>query len=200
MRELLASAHGDQPGFELRHVFEDAESAWEIWELDPPEAAIVDIVLPGKNGVQLGVQIKRLHPAVGIVLLSSHSYSRVLERLPTDVNRGWAYLLKGESDLAMMAQAARIAVEGGMLMNTESLQAHQRDDSELTARQIEMLHLLASGLSNTAIADRMGITTKSVENGLNRIYSQVGLDVNEPDYNRRVVAAQKAINFLEVPR
>lgn len=200
IRDLLATAMSDQPGLELRHVLADAESAWSVWQRHPPQVAIVDIALPGMNGVQLGVLVKRAHPNVGVVLLSSHAYPRLLERLPADVARGWAYLRKEESDLTLLARAARVTVDGGMFFNTGDDGLDRVDVRNLSPRQVQMLQLLAEGLSNTAIASRMGIARKSVENGLNRIYAELGLDVDENERNRRVVAALLASQLLDVPR
>ncbi len=202
IRALLSQGLAESVRLRVRWAFEDAEMALERWMADPPEAAIIDIRLPGMNGVQLGVQAKRQSPHLGIVLLSSHAYPALLKRLPADAADGWAYLLKDDVDMTTIADAVDAAVSGRRVVDAAVTRLAGSDGSvnALSDRQAEMLRLLASGKSNAAIAEAMHLTRKSVENAINRLYSTLGLDTEDAETNRRVIAAHLAGELLDVPR
>lgn len=203
IRDLLADGLTGGDRLQVRTTYATAEDAWLHWQADPPQAAIVDIALPGMNGVQLGVRAKRLHPHIGIVLLSSHAYPSLLDRLPADAADGWAYMLKDDVDVDAITAAIDAAVAGKRLVDavvSRELADDHIDFGALTARQTEMLRLLAAGLSNTAIAEQMHLTRKSVENAINRLYAALGLQAEDVESNRRVVAALIANRLLDVPQ
>lgn len=203
IRDLLADGLATGSSLRVRATFASAEDAWRRWQDDPPQAAIVDIVLPAMNGVQLGVRTKRLHRDLGIVLLSSNAYPALLERLPADVADGWAYMLKDDVDVDAIERAVAGAASGKRLIDPALMRVASSGTlamHDLTDRQMEMLRLLASGLSNTAIAEQMHLTRKSVENAINRLYSTLGLQAEDAETNRRVVAALLATRLLDIPR
>ena len=203
IRSLLADGLATDNRLSVRTTYATAEDAWLRWHDDPPQAAIVDIALPGMNGVQLGVRAKRLHPHIGIVLLSSHAYPSLLDRLPADTAKGWAYLLKDDVDVLLITAAVEGAVAGERIVDaavSRELADDQIDLGNLSERQIEMLKHLATGLSNTAIAEQMHLTRKSVENAINRLYATLGLQAEDAETNRRVVAALIANRLLDVPK
>lgn len=198
--ELLETGLGQTAGLHMRLTFSNAEDALDRWNSDPPEAVILDITLPGMNGVNAGVRLKRMFPNVAIVLLSSHVFPNVLSRLPRDVAHGWAYLLKGEVTMDILQDAIQQAL-GDVVIDGAASAVLATDDvdlTQLTTQQRRVLQLLAAGKSNEAIARDLGITRKSVENYVNRIFATLQLGESDAEANRRVIAALAATKLLDI--
>jgi two-component system, NarL family, response regulator len=189
IRDLLTEGLAASATFRVRASFDNGESALEVWLDDPPDAVILDISLPGINGVNAGVRLKRLHPHVAVLLLSTHSVPGLLDRLPTDVREGWGYLLKGDVDLTTV-QTALEDVIAGRAVDIHSVAADDELDlTQLTLRQRQVLLLLSEGMSNDRIATELRVTRKSVENYINRIYATLELGDSDAEVNRRVLAS-----------
>lgn len=198
--ELLRAVLDKTDRFHVRFTFGNAEEALERWDMDPPDAVILDITLPGLNGVNAGVRLKRNFPNVAIVLLSSHAFPNVLSRLPTDVAHGWAYLLKGETTMEVLEETIQQAL-GDVIIDRAASALLATDDidlTQLTSQQRRVLRLLAAGKSNDAIARDLGITRKSVENYMNRIFATLQLGESDAEANRRVIAALSATKLLDI--
>jgi DNA-binding NarL/FixJ family response regulator len=163
------------------------------------DAAIVDIHLPGRNGIRWAIDVKRRDPDTGIVVLSSNAYPGLLARIPRSHAEGWAYLLKSAiHDTDQLRRAIEVACDGGILIDP-SLRTRARpglhtQSAGLTDAQWRLLGLLSEGWSNEAIAARLTITPKSVENALGRLYRKLGIDSSEGQRNARVAATRL---FLE---
>ncbi|WP_129338644.1 response regulator transcription factor [Cellulomonas endophytica] len=161
------------------------------------DVVLLDIDLPDGNGIALGVRLRRLQPDLGVLLLSAHDAMDLLLDLPPDVAAGWGYLSKtsGTSE-ELLVQAVRSAAEGVTVLDPALLQhAQPRAGSavaRLTDRQLAVLRLLAEGLSNAGIGERLGIAEKSVQNHVNAIYATLGIDA-DPSRNPRVSAALRLL-------
>ena len=156
------------------------------------DVAILDIDLPDGNGIALGVQLRRLAPHLGILLLSAHDAMDLLLDLPPDVSSGWGYLSKGSSTSEQfLVDAVRAAARGQTILDPALLAGMRprrgSDVARLTGRQFEVLRLVAQGLSNAGIGERLAITEKSVQNHLNAIYAALGIDTDRTQ-NPRVRA------------
>ena len=161
------------------------------------DVAILDIDLPDGNGIALGVTLRRRMPGLGILLLSAHDAMDLLLDLPPDVAAGWCYLSKNSSTSeAVLVGAVRAAAVGETVLDPALLERMTpRAGSavaRLTDRQYEVLRLLAAGLSNAGIGDRLGITEKSVQNHVNGMYATLGID-SDPKRNPRVTAALRLL-------
>ncbi|WP_426594318.1 response regulator [Cellulomonas sp. McL0617] len=161
------------------------------------DVAILDIDLPDGNGIALGVTLRRRMPDLGILLLSAHDAMDLLLDLPPDVAAGWGYLSKNSSTSeAVLVGAVRAAAVGETVLDPALLaRMTPRAGSavaRLTDRQYEVLRLLAAGLSNAGIGDRLGITEKSVQNHVNGMYATLGID-SDPKRNPRVSAALRLL-------
>ena len=193
-RDLLRIALSQQPNIEVVGVFGDGESALAAAAELRPRVAVLDIELPGGlNGVQLGLRLRRLMPELGIVLLSNHGDPEFVASLPADVLSGWSYLQKKSvSDVAVLQRAVSGATNG-MVMLDPNLVTGMRPRAgglleRLTPRQQEILAFIAQGYTNRAIAARLHLAEKSVENQINALYQQLEIDRNEPDIHLRVRA------------
>jgi DNA-binding NarL/FixJ family response regulator len=200
IRDLLAEGLAASSQFRVRHCFESGEDALDHWATRPPQAVILDVSLPGINGVNTGVRLKRNHPGVPIVILTSYSYPGLLDRLPQDVRAGWGYLRKGDVTLATV-QSALTDIIAGRVVEPDRPKAEGDepvDLAHLTTRQREVLRLIAAGYSNEHISVELHLTRKSVENYVNRIFAALGLGDHDVEVNRRVVASLIANSVLDI--
>ena len=181
-------------------VVAQAENADELLRhvrLARPDAAIVDIRMPPTHtdeGLVAAQQIRSDHPNVGVLVLSQYvepSYAlRLLEEHPERVG----YLLKERVfDVAILVDALRRIADGETVIDptivSRLVGRGRRDDplSALTAREREVLELVAEGLSNKAIAARLYVTERTVEAHTKQIFLKLGLQADATSH-RRVLA------------
>jgi DNA-binding NarL/FixJ family response regulator len=184
-------------GIDVVAEAENAEGLLRHVRLTRPDAAIVDIRMPPTHtdeGLVATQRIRADHPDVGVLLLSEYvepSYAmRLLEEHPERVG----YLLKQRVfDVAILVDALRRIADGETVVDPTIVarlfgrQRRQDPLAELTAREREVLALVAEGLSNRAIASRLVVTERTVEAHVKQIFLKLRLDVN-PDSHRRVRA------------
>jgi DNA-binding NarL/FixJ family response regulator len=168
-----------------------------IVRLKRPDAAIVDIRMPPTHtdeGLVATQRIRTDYPDVGVLLLSQYvepSYAmRLLDEHPERVG----YLLKQRVfDVAILVDALRRIADGETVVDPTIVarlfgrQRRQDPLAELTAREREVLALVAEGLSNRAIAGRLVVTERTVEAHVKQIFLKLGLDL-DPQSHRRVRA------------
>lgn len=168
------------------------------------DVAIVDIALPGQNGAMWSLELKKSNPSVGILLLSSHAYPGLLAKVPSDIAAGWGYLLKDRiNDPLELVRALEVVHEGGIVLDSSlSARAQPRESQVvegLTDGQWKLLGLLSEGLSNDAIAERLVIAPKSVENAISRLYARLGISTSDTSINPRVAASRIFIEQSTYP-
>jgi serine/threonine-protein kinase len=166
-------------------------------ELTRPDAAIVDIRMPPTStdeGLVAAQEIRRLHPAVGVLILSHYVESRYAMRLLEEHPEGSGYLLKERvSDLAVLVDALRRIDEGECVLDptiVSRLVRRPREESpldELTDREREVLALIAEGHSNDGICKALFLSPKTVETHVRHILLKLGIG-ETPAYHRRVLA------------
>jgi DNA-binding NarL/FixJ family response regulator len=166
-------------------------------ELDQPDVAIVDIKMPPTHtdeGIVAAQEIRRTHPTVGVLVLSQYLESRYAIRLLEDVPERVGYLLKERvSDIAVLADALRRIDEGECVIDptiVARLVQRPRQHSpldELTAREREVLALMAEGRTNRAISNDLYLSGKTVEAHVRQIFQKLGLQQSVDDH-RRVLA------------
>jgi DNA-binding NarL/FixJ family response regulator len=183
-------------GFRVTAEARDATELLELVAAAPPHLAVVDIRMPpgGNAGLAAALTIRDRHPMVGVLVLSQFLEPEyALRLLGAGVDRV-GYLLKdrlGEAqellDAADRVSSGGSAVDAAVVQ--ELVRARRRDDrlTRLTDRERQALALIAEGRSNRAIAERLGITTKTLEGMSGTIFAKLGLD-DDPDVNRRVLA------------
>jgi DNA-binding NarL/FixJ family response regulator len=183
-------------GFRITSEARDADELLAAVAADPPHLAVVDIRMPpgGNAGLAAAITIRDRFPTVGVLVLSQFLEPEyALRLLGSGVDRV-GYLLKdrlGEAD-ELLDAAQRVAAGGSAVdpaVIAELVRARRRDDrlTRLTEREREALALIAGGHSNRAIAERLGITTKTLEGMSGTIFGKLGLE-DDPDVNRRVLA------------
>jgi DNA-binding NarL/FixJ family response regulator len=192
-RDLLRRTLSAEPELEVVGVARDGEEAISVSTETNPDVILTDIELPGKlDGIEAALRIKSERPRTGIVILSIHNERRYVTALPVEEMSGWAYLLKRTvPDIATVVRAIEASRSGMLMLDpaiVKNLSPRQGTSlAKLTARQKEVLELMAQGYSNAAIAERLHLSLRSVETYINNIYQ--GLDLSEePDIHARVKA------------
>lgn len=162
-----------------------------------PDVAIVDIRMPPTHtdeGLQAAKEIREKHPATAVLVLSQYVEAEYALELLQESAEAVGYLLKDRvSNVEEFAAAVRRVADGGSALDpsvvAQLVGQRRRDDplSELTAREREVLELMAEGLSNVAIGGRLFITERAVEKHVTSIFQKLGLST-APDTHRRVLA------------
>jgi DNA-binding NarL/FixJ family response regulator len=183
--------------------FDVAFSAASVAELDvamaagTPDMVILDVRMPPtftNEGIVAARRLRATHPELGIIVLSQYVETGEAARLLADDGRGVGYLLKERvADLGTLADAIRRVAAGGTVIDPEvvtRLLARRADRQvldELTAREREVLALMAEGHSNSAIGERLFIGQKTVETHIGTIFSKLELLPGQ-EVDRRVRA------------
>ena len=162
-----------------------------------PDVVVLDIRMPPTNtteGLDAALRLRDEQPAIAVLLLSAHVETRHVVRLLRDRPEGVGYLLKDRvGNLAEFVDALHRVAAGGSVIDPEivarllgRMRPHGPLD-ELTAREREVLGLMAEGRSNLATGERLGLTEKTVEGHVRTIFSKLGLEPAVEDH-RRVLA------------
>jgi DNA-binding NarL/FixJ family response regulator len=164
---------------------------------DPPDVAIVDIRLPptyNDEGLRAALEIRRLHPTVGVLVLSQYVEVGLAMKLLADSAEGAGYLLKDRiSDVREFISAVERVAHGGSAIDpiiVSTLLSKRRSDDPLavlTPRERQVLELMAEGQSNQGIADRLVITLRAAEKHVSSVFSKLGIRSNEHE-SLRVLA------------
>jgi DNA-binding NarL/FixJ family response regulator len=199
-REGIIAVLARIEGIEVVASCGDLDSARAAIERSGPDVVVTDIRLPPTQtdeGIRLAAELRRTRPEVGVVVLSQHAEPFYAATLFADGSHRRGYLLKERlRDPEELGRAVRVVAQDGALVDprvVDQLVAaqHRRDSSplrELSARELEILALIAEGRSNAAIAERLGITKRGVERHINSIFAKLGLG-DHGDVSRRVKAA-----------
>lgn len=169
LRESLHQLLAAQPG--IRVVGEAADGLEAIRQVDDRQPAVVvmDITMPHMDGLAATAEIRRRHPAVEVVILTMHSGHYVHAILESGAI---AYVMKTAVTDELVA-AVRAAARGeryfpehlfGYLADQSRRRPRHGDEGDgLTDREQQVLALIAGGLHNVEIAERLGISVKTVE-------------------------------------
>jgi DNA-binding NarL/FixJ family response regulator len=162
-----------------------------------PDVAIVDIRLPPTHtdeGLRAALEIRSRHPGIGVLVLSQYVELGLALKLLADSAEGVGYLLKDRiRDVDEFVSAVHRVAEGGSALDpiiVSTLLSRERTDNPvatLTPREREVLELMASGVSNQGIADKLFITLRSVEKHVSSIFGKLGLPSTGSE-SRRVLA------------
>ncbi len=190
-------------GFIITGAVSDPESLRRSVERERPDVAIVDIRMPPTftdEGLRAAIDLRRQHDGLGILLFSQYIETRYAAELLAEDASGIGYLLKDRvADVSEFVEALVRVASGGTALDpeviTQLLGASKRTQSisVLTAREKEVLSLMAEGRSNTAIAAALVISDGAVEKHVANIFTKFDLPVSQADH-RRVLAV---LRFLD---
>lgn len=165
-----------------------------------PDVVLSDVRMPPNHtdeGIRLANELRRSHPAIGVVILSQHADALYALALFDDGSDGRGYLLKDRvRDQAELSRALLEVARGGTVVDAKIVNEllavrRQRETTgleTLTDREQEILALVAEGRSNGDIAETLVVTKRAVEGHINSIFSK--LELGDPEkVDRRVKAA-----------
>jgi DNA-binding NarL/FixJ family response regulator len=183
VRDGIASLLGIQPGISVVGTASDGKEAIEKTLSAAPDVVLLDVRMPVMDGVEACAVLRRRAPACRVVMLTTFDDEEyVVEALKAGAS---GYLLKN-LPADKLANAVRLAHAGVAQFDTSvtghlasALAATGQDrpppTTELTAREIDILRLVAAGSTNREIAARLYVSEGTVKNHMSRILTRLGL-------------------------
>ena len=177
VRDGLAAILGTQPDFSLVGEAASGEEALALFERQRPDVVLLDLEMPGMDGVAVLRHLRDKHPPAKVVVFTAFDTDeRILGALQAGAK---GYLLKGAPRMELF-NAVRVVDRGGSLLQPvvasrlmEHLSEPERAET-LTPRERTVLGLLARGLQNKEIAGELNITERTVKFHLSAIYAKLG--------------------------
>lgn len=184
MRQGTRRILEQHPDLKVVGEAEDGKEALELIEQLQPDIAILDIRLPKLNGIEVVRRMRGCCPNTKALILTAYDDDDYIVALMKAGATGYLLKTVRESELvesiravyagepvlhpAIAAKVARLWAEG-------AISAQKRPAEQLSARELEVLELAARGNRNKAIADKMGISIRTVEGHFNSIFAKLGL-------------------------
>jgi DNA-binding NarL/FixJ family response regulator len=175
----------------------DAHELRTYVERERPDVAIIDVRMPPTQtdeGTRTAKELKAQQPDLGVLILSQVVETKHALDLFSEWPEGFGYLLKDRvAAVDDFLDAVRRVAAGGTAIDPEVVgqlmgRRRERDPlEELSPREREVLALMAEGLSNRGICERLFLSPKTVETHINSIFLKLGLSP-APDDHRRVLA------------
>lgn len=161
-----------------------------------PDALVTDVRMPpnmSNDGLEVAIEFKEKYPQMAVMVLSQYvapGYAQQLFALPAS-SGGTGYLLKDRiSEVVDFISSLRLIISGGVVIDPQVAQVMMNNSrmglGSLTARETEVLELMAQGLSNNQIAQQLVLSAAAVAKHVSNIFSKLGLEPGEE--NRRVRA------------
>jgi DNA-binding NarL/FixJ family response regulator len=180
LRGTLARVISRAEGFQCLSQYGNAEAALEALPKEKPNVVLMDINLPGMNGVECVRQLKQLAPATQVIMLTAYEDT---ENIFNSLAAGASgYLLKRTSS-AELIEAIRDVQKGGSPMTThiarkvvqsfQKASASTQPTETLSQREQEVLDCLSHGLMYKEIAEKLGISYETVHTYIRRIYEKL---------------------------
>ena len=200
MREGYVSLINAEPDMEVCGEASSAEDAFDQAADLEFDVAIVDLSLPGVNGVELIKRLRSINDDVKVLVVSAHDEALYAERALRAGARG--YLMKHESAKGFV-EAVRQVLSGELFLS-DSLRTRFLNDrfgfgndpaptvSRLTDRELEVFEHFGRGKSTREVAEVMGLSLKTIESHRTNIKQKLGID-------RAAEFMQRAVLWVEAP-
>ncbi|MCR8558123.1 response regulator transcription factor [Mucilaginibacter sp. BJC16-A38] len=186
-RQSLAALIRNEEGFELatESVNGDDFLAKLNAATQLPHLALVDMNMPGLNGIELNAILHQKYPTIRVIILSVHGQERLIAKM---IHEGvCSYLLKN-CDRDELILAIKTVYKSGFYLNANALEAIQKVSAyktkvvsgissipvELTMRETEILRLICQEYSNVEISQRLFLSARTVEGHRNNLLSKIG--------------------------
>lgn len=205
VRDGLVALLGTLPDITVVGTAGDGAVALEVIAREAPDAVLMDLRMPGVDGVQATEQLSRTHPDVAVVVLTTFADEESVFAALQAGARGYLTKNAGRADIARALHAAvndQITLDRDVQRTvlTAALRGYQADNpvspfvgpwpDGLTEREGEILALIAAGHSNRDIATRLVIGNATVKTHINRIFAKISVSDRRDAiaYARRVLA------------
>ncbi|MGH2704263.1 MAG: response regulator [Actinomycetota bacterium] len=179
VRQSLVKAVSGEPDFDVVAETGRGDDAVELalrWEA---EVVLLDINLPGEDGLRVAERLKQRAPEVRIVFLTMHDDDAHIRRA---IELGADGYLPKSASTEELLQALRAVADGGSYLTPavarrvmELASGRGGSPTRLTDRELEILRLLASGARTNDVAERIYLSVKTVKNHLTSIYAKLGV-------------------------
>ncbi|HSV39813.1 MAG TPA: response regulator transcription factor [Nocardioidaceae bacterium] len=199
LREGLARLLTDS-GIQVVATVGTADDALREVAKHRPNVLLADVRMPPTQtdeGLRLAVLVGERHPEVGVLVLSHFIEPRLTMQLLERRSKGAGYLLKDRvGQVGTLVEAIYRVAAGGVVVDptvvSTLVEKQQAAEAlgELSARERELLGLMAEGLSNSAISERLVLSDKTVETHIRAVFTKLGLPPARDD-SRRVLAVLK---------
>ncbi|MCG5467528.1 response regulator transcription factor [Micromonospora sp. LAH09] len=196
LREGLARLLADE-GHEVVAAVGDADQLVTAVEQHRPDVVVTDVRMPPTNtddGLRAALEVRRRWPDIAVLVLSQYVEKRYAAKLLADRSEGVGYVLKDrvaqvEDFLDALDRVAAGATALDPEVVRQLMSATSRSDplNRLTPREREVLHHMAQGHTNAAVAERLHVSQSAVEKHVNTIFDKLGL-LHVTGYSRRVLA------------
>lgn len=199
----------EEVGVDVVGQASDSRTLLELVRSTLPDVVIVDIKMPPTftdEGLVAATQIRADFPHTGILVLSQYIETAYAMRLIEEHPDGAGYLLKDRmAHIAVLADALNRIGEGETVIDPTIVARLLRRNrvqnpiDRLSARERDVLALVAEGLSNKAIGDRLFITERTVENHVTNIFAKLELS-DDSSSHRRVLAVLSFLGHVAAGR
>jgi len=191
LKALLES----EPDFQVVAEASNGDEAVRMAAEHDPDVVLMDVTMPEMNGIEATRQILDLNPGIGVLIITMVDDASIFAALRAGA-RG--YLLKGAGGDETL-RAIQAVAGGEMILSEPIAERVQQFFSEtpgrevshfpdLTPREQEVLALIAKGLTNNAIANRLGLSPKTIRNQVSEVYGKLGVS----DRAEAIVQAREA--------
>ncbi|WP_328855064.1 response regulator transcription factor [Microbispora hainanensis] len=180
----------------------DADALLEAVDGVSPDAVVIDVRMPPTHtdeGLRAALEIRLRRPEVKVLVLSQHVEKKYATELMSGSIDGVGYLLKDRvAQVGDLLDALERVGEGGTAFDPEvvrrPLARTSRADplARLTARERQVLELMAQGLTNASIAQSMHVSQSAVEKHVNALFDKLALS-HTTGYSRRVPAVLRCL-------
>lgn len=170
-----------QPGLEIVATVGDGLEAAQWAEAHCPDVAMLDIRMPGLNGIEAARRMRRVCPQVGIVLLSFYDDPRYVRAFFKESAAGKAFLLKQTlGRIQELVRAIKATAHGQIMLDPSIVDdlmsgAPLAALADLTDQEMRVLELMAKGHTNAGIAEALVVQERTVENYVSYIFAKMHL-------------------------
>ena len=180
LRQLLAEWVGQAPDMKLGRTYPDAESALADLPQHPADVVLMDINLPGLNGIECVRQLKTLLPATQFVMVTVYmDADRIFKALAAGAT---GYLLKRSSHTELLQAIREVAAGGSPMSRNIARRIVEKfhgtppmssDGERLSDRELDVLRLLAHGQAYNEVAAGLNLGFNTVHTLVRRIYEKL---------------------------
>lgn len=179
VREGVSRLLEEEPDMRVVAAFADGLAAVRFAARDEPDVAILDINMPGANGIDVARRLRAVAPRTRLLMLSMHANAEHVQHALWAGANG--YLLK-ESAGHDVATAVRAVYSGqrylgaGISLRALAAAGHEDPLERLSAREMEVLKLVVEGNTSLQVATQLGLSPKSIDTYRSRLMSKLDID------------------------
>ena len=167
VRRGLRAVLGARPGWEVVAEVTDGAQAVDAARRSPPDVAVLDLSMPGLNGLDAARQIRQFSPRTRIIILTVHRPSTLVKEV---VAAGASGLVLKSDASEQLISAIEMVAGGQMFFSGQltgdlagAIAGEASGPAELTPREASVVRMVANGQTNKEIAHAMGISIRTVE-------------------------------------